>query len=69
MAIKTPLTMAIKAPLTMAARGMELLERFDTERGAKWRETMVHVIFGAFVGSLALLLILLYAGVPIVGGA
>ncbi len=48
---------------------MELLERFDTERGAKWRETMVHVIFGAFVGSLALLLILLYAGVPIVGGA
>jgi hypothetical protein len=29
-------------------------------------ETFVRVVFGAFMGSLVILLILLYAGVPIV---
>jgi hypothetical protein len=30
------------------------------------QETFVRVVFGAFMGSLVVLLILLYAGVPIV---
>jgi len=51
----------------MATRGMELLGHLDAMLGTKWRETFVHITFGAFIGSLALLLILLYAGVPIVG--
>jgi hypothetical protein len=51
----------------MAIRGTELLEQLNMALGIKWRQTFVHVTFGAFVGGLALLLILLYAGVPIVG--
>ena len=38
-----------------------------TALGKNWRDTAVHIIFGAFVGGLALLLALLFAGVPIVG--
>jgi len=38
-----------------------------TALGENWRDTAVHIIFGAFVGGLALLLALLFAGVPIVG--
>jgi len=41
--------------------------RLDAALGETWRETLVHITFGAFVGGLALLLVLLYAGVPIVG--
>ena len=51
----------------MVARGMELLGHLDTALGTNWREAFVHITFGAFIGGLALLLILLYAGVPIVG--
>jgi hypothetical protein len=80
MAIKKAKTLAIKAPLTIATRGTELLgqldavlgrlpRNLDTLLGRDWRQTFVHVIFGSFVGGLALLLILLYAGVPIVGGS
>jgi hypothetical protein len=46
---------------------MELLGHLDTALGTKWRQTFVHVTFGVFMGGLTLLLILLYAGVPIVG--
>ena len=34
---------------------------------ANW-QTLSHIIFGAFIGGLVVLLILLYAGVPIVAG-
>jgi len=44
---------------------MNLVEYFQEKREATW-ETVVRVVFGTFVGSLVLLLILLYAGVPIV---
>jgi hypothetical protein len=70
LAIKAPLTLATKAPLTLATlatRGAELVANIDKALGTNWRQTFVHVTFGAFVGGLALLLILLYAGVPIVG--
>jgi hypothetical protein len=67
MAKKKPIALAAKAPMTLAAIGADLLERLDTALGPEWRQTCVHVTFGAFVGSLVLLLILLYAGVPIVG--
>jgi hypothetical protein len=56
-----------KVTTTMVARGMELLGHLDTALGTNWREAFVHITFGAFIGGLALLLILLYAGVPIVG--
>jgi len=32
-----------------------------------WWESLVHAVFGLTLASLAILLILLYAGVPIVG--
>jgi hypothetical protein len=51
----------------METLGTELLGQLDTALGTSWRQTFVHVTFGAFVGGLALLLVLLYAGVPIVG--
>jgi hypothetical protein len=43
------------------------LTQIDATLGCNWRETSTHVVFGAFVGGLALLLILLFAGVPIIG--
>jgi hypothetical protein len=43
------------------------LAQFDYALGENWRETAVHITFGAFMGGLALLLILLVAGVPITG--
>jgi hypothetical protein len=43
------------------------LSRLDAALGENWRATLVHITFGAFMGSLALLLILTLAGVPIVG--
>jgi hypothetical protein len=64
MAKKKPIAIAAKAPLT---RGAELLGQLDTMLGPEWRQTFVNVTFGVFMGGLALLLILLYAGVPIVG--
>ena len=64
---KKPIAIAAKAPLTVATRGAELLAHLDTVLGPDWRQTFVNVTFGVFMGGLALLLILLYAGVPIVG--
>jgi hypothetical protein len=43
------------------------INRLDTALGENWREALAHIIFGAFMGGLALLLILLYSGVPIFG--
>jgi hypothetical protein len=43
------------------------LSRLDAALDENWRATLVHIAFGAFMGSLALLLILTLAGVPIVG--
>jgi hypothetical protein len=41
------------------------ISQFDNALGENWRETAVHITFGAFMGGLALLLALLFAGVPI----
>jgi hypothetical protein len=49
----------------MTTIAMNLVGYFQEKREASW-ETAVRVIFAAFIGSLVLLLILLYAGVPIV---
>jgi hypothetical protein len=39
----------------------------DAALGENWRETLVHLTFGSFMGALALLVVLLSAGVPIAG--
>ena len=44
---------------------MNLVGYFQDKREASW-ETVVRVTFGVFIGGLVLLLVLLYAGVPIV---
>jgi hypothetical protein len=49
----------------MSAIAMNLVGYFQDNRKATW-DTIVRVTFGAFMGSLVLLLILTYAGVPIV---
>jgi hypothetical protein len=43
------------------------LSRLDVALGENWRDTAVHMTLGAFMGGLALLLVLLFVGVPIVG--
>jgi ABC-type phosphate/phosphonate transport system permease subunit len=54
-----------EASLSMTSLAMNLVEYFQDNRDATW-ETIVRVVFGTFVGALIVLLILLYAGVPIV---
>jgi hypothetical protein len=49
----------------MTDLAMSLVEYFQDKREATW-ETLVRIVFGAFMGGLVLLLILLYSGVPIV---
>jgi hypothetical protein len=49
----------------MTAIAMNFVEYFQERRQATW-ETLVRVVFGTFMGSLILLLVLLYSGVPIV---
>jgi hypothetical protein len=49
----------------MTTLAMNLVEYFQDNRSATM-ETLVRVVFGSFVGGLILLLILLYAGAPIV---
>jgi len=44
---------------------MNLVEYFQDNSEAT-RETFVRVVFGTFMSSLVILLVLLYAGVPIV---
>ena len=49
---------------TLAVKVIGSIEKTFT---ANWR-TLSHIIFGAFISGLVVLLILLYAGVPIVAG-
>ncbi len=49
----------------MTSLAMNLVEYFQDKRDATWK-TLVRVVFGTFVGGLVVLLILLYAGAPIV---
>jgi len=56
-----------KAPVPMSTRGIKLLGSLQKKLAAHW-QTFAQVIFGAFIGGLVVFLILLYAGVPIVGG-
>jgi hypothetical protein len=49
----------------MTSLAVNLVEYFQDNRDAT-QETLVRVVFGTFVGGLVILLILLYAGVPIV---
>ncbi len=49
----------------MTTLAMNLVEYFQDNRSATL-ETFVRVVFGTFVGGLIVLLILLYAGAPIV---
>ena len=54
-----------RASLPMTELAMSLVGYFQDKREATW-ETLVRIVFGTFMGSLVLLLILLYSGVPIV---
>ncbi len=61
--------------MPMTTFAMKMLGYSQKKLGANWQQKLaaswqpfVHVIFGAFIGALVLLLILLYAGVPIVEG-
>ena len=49
----------------MTELALSVVGYFQDRREATW-ETLVRIVFGAFMGSLVLLLILLYSGVPIV---
>ncbi len=51
----------------MSSRATELLKICQKKLLADWRETLVHTAFGLSIAGLAVLLALLYAGVPIVG--
>ena len=49
----------------MTSLAMSLVEYFQGNLEAT-QKTLVRITFGTFVGSLVVLLVLLYAGVPIV---
>ena len=49
----------------MTSLAMNAVEYFQGNRDAK-KEALVRAIFGTFMGGLIILLILLYAGAPIV---
>jgi len=51
----------------MSKVGIRVLGSIEKTLTANW-QTLSHIIFGAFIGGLVVLLILLYAGVPIVAG-
>ena len=53
--------------MPMSTLAMNLIEVFEKKLEANW-QTLSHIIFGAFIGGLIELLILLNAGVPIVAG-
>jgi hypothetical protein len=55
-----------KAPMPMLTRGKKLLRSVQNKLVAQ-SEVFVRVTFGVFIGSLLVLLILLYADVPIIG--
>jgi len=51
----------------MSTLGIKLIGSIKKTLAANW-QTLSHILFGAFIGGLVVLLILLYAGVPIVTG-
>jgi hypothetical protein len=51
----------------MSTLGIKLIGSIEKTLTANW-QTLSHILFGAFIGGLVVLLILLYAGVPIVTG-
>jgi hypothetical protein len=51
----------------MSTLARKLIRPLEEKLEANW-QTLSHVIFGAFMGGLVVLLILLNAGVPIVAG-
>ncbi|MGA2313978.1 MAG: hypothetical protein ABSF87_16725 [Xanthobacteraceae bacterium] len=51
----------------MSKLAIKLIGSVEKTLTANWR-TLSHIIFGAFIGGLVVLLILLYSGVPIVAG-
>jgi hypothetical protein len=51
----------------MSTVGIKLIGSIEKTLTANW-QTLSHILFGAFIGGLVVLLILLYAGVPIVTG-
>jgi len=55
-----------RAPQPMSTRAVALLRSFQSKLTAH-SEIFVRVTFGVFMGSLVVLLILLYADVPILG--
>jgi hypothetical protein len=54
-----------RASLPMTEFAMSLVGYFQDKREATW-ETFVRIVFSTFIGGLVLLLVLLYAGVPLV---
>ena len=56
-----------KGKRAMLKHGMELTDYLGKKLEASW-QTLSHIVFGAFIGGLVVLLILLNAGVPIVAG-
>ncbi len=51
----------------MSPLATKFIRPFGEKLEANW-QTLLHVIFGAFMGGLIVLIILLNAGVPIVAG-
>ena len=51
----------------MSTLAVKVIGSIEKTLTANW-QTLSHIIFGAFIGGLVVLLILLYAGVPIVAG-
>jgi hypothetical protein len=51
----------------MSTIAIKLIGSVEKRLAANW-QTLSHILFGAFIGGLVVLLILLYAGVPIVAG-
>jgi hypothetical protein len=64
---KKPANTLKKGTVPMSTLAMKLIGPFEKKLEANW-QTLSHIIFGAFIGGLVLLLILLNAGVPIVAG-
>lgn len=64
---KTLQQISRKAPLPMSTLAMNVGEYLQDKLAPHW-PIFVRVTFGAFIGSLVLLLILTYANVPIVSG-
>ena len=63
----TPCNTLKKGIAPMSTLATKLIRAFEEKLEANW-QTLSHVIFGAVMGGLVVLLILLNVGVPIVAG-